>query len=74
MTDDQRPEQPESTGKIVVSGRPLRTEYIETDQEFEGLVNPSDLGSASRSCLAIIVTLLIIALLVCVFLFGKLFM
>jgi hypothetical protein len=71
MTDDQRPETP---GKIVVPGRPLRTEYIETEPEFEGLVNPSDLGSASRSCLAIIVTLLIIALLVCVFLFGKLFM
>jgi hypothetical protein len=71
MTDDQRPETP---GKIVVPGQPLRTEYIETEPEFEGLVNPSDLGSASRSCLAIIVTLLIIALLVCVFLFGKLFM
>jgi hypothetical protein len=71
MTDNQRPE---PNGKIVVPGRPLRTEYIETDQEFEGLVNAADLGSASRSCLAIIVTLLIIALLVCVFLVGKLFM
>ncbi len=71
MTDDQRPE---PNGKIVVPGRPLRTEYIETDQEFEGLVNTADLGSASRSCLAIIVILLIIALLICVFLIGTLFM
>jgi len=34
----------------------------------EGLVAPADLGSASRSCLAIIVVLLIIVLLLCVFL------
>lgn len=33
----------------------------------EGLVKPADLGSASRSCLAIIVVLIIIVLLVCVF-------
>ncbi len=65
------PDQPE---KIVVPGRPLRTEYIETDEEFEGLVNPRDLGSASRSCLAIIVILLVIALLLCVFLVGTLVM
>lgn len=33
----------------------------------EGLVTPRDLGSASRSCLAIIVLLLVILLLLCVF-------
>lgn len=59
-----------SPGKIVVPGRPARIEYIETDEEFEGLVDPRDLGSASRSCLAIIITLVIIGLLVCVFLVG----
>jgi len=44
------------------------------DEEFEGLVNSRDLGSASRSCLAIIVILLVIALLLCVFLIGSLVM
>ncbi len=67
MTDqDQQPPQQ----KFVVPGRPARVEYIETDEEFEGLVNPRDLGSASRSCLAIIIVLLIILLLLCVFLVG----
>lgn len=70
MTDEQPSE---SSGKLVVPGRPVRTEYIETDAEFEGLVNPRDLGSASRSCLAIIIVLLIIGLLVCVFLVGTIF-
>lgn len=67
----QEPDRPQ---KIVVPGRPLRTEYIETEEEFEGLVNPRDLGSASRSCLAIIIILLVIALLLCVFLIGTLVM
>lgn len=68
---DQEPDRPV---KLVVPGRPLRTEYIESDEEFEGLVNPRDLGSASRSCLAIIIVLLVIALLLCVFLVGSLVM
>ncbi|MEJ7900957.1 MAG: hypothetical protein WKF63_03875 [Thermomicrobiales bacterium] len=67
----QDPDRPQ---KIVVPGRTLRTDYIETDEEFEGLVTPRDLGSASRSCLAIIVILLVIALLICVFLVGTLVM
>jgi len=70
MTEEQ-PSEP--SPKLVVPGRPLRTEYIETDDEFEGLVNPRDLGSASRSCLAIIIVLLIIGLLLCVFLVGTIF-
>ncbi len=65
---------PDEPTKIVVPGRPLRTEYIETDEEFEGLVNPADLGSASRSCLAIIIVLIVIGLLVCVFLVGTIVM
>jgi hypothetical protein len=60
--------------KIVVPGRPLRTEYIETDEEFEGLVSQADIGSASRSCLAIIIVLGIIGLLLCVFLIGAVMM
>jgi len=67
----QDPDRPQ---KIVVPGRPPRTDSIETDAEYEGLVNPRDLGSASRSCLAIIVILLVIALLLCVFLIGSLVM
>lgn len=69
MNDASPPEQ--TLGKIVVPGRPARLEYMESDEEFEGLVNPSDLGSASRSCLAIIIILVIIGLLVCVFLVGS---
>ncbi|MDQ3541097.1 MAG: hypothetical protein M3440_10445 [Chloroflexota bacterium] len=34
----------------------------------EGFVNRRDLGSASRSCLAIIIVLVVILLLLCVFL------
>jgi hypothetical protein len=42
--------------------------------QFDGLVNAQDLGSASRSCLAIIVVLLIIGVLLCVFLIGAVVM
>lgn len=38
------------------------------DGDEEVLVSPADIGSASRSCLAIIIILLIIALMICVFL------
>ena len=44
-----------------------RREDGERDPE-DLLVAPADLGSASRSCLAILIILLIIALLLCVFL------
>ena len=54
--------------RIVVPGGPLRTEYIQTDDEFEGMVSQEEIGSASRSCLAIIIGLLIIAGFLCVFL------
>lgn len=42
--------------------------------QFDGLVNAQDLGSASRSCLAIIVVLVIIGVLLCVFLIGTVVM
>jgi hypothetical protein len=51
--------------RIVVPGGPLRNEYIQTDDEFEGMVSQEEIGSASRSCLAIIIGLLIIAGFVC---------
>ena len=42
------------------------------DDVDPGLVKPADLGSASRSCLAIIVVLVVILLLLCVFFIGQL--
>jgi hypothetical protein len=54
--------------RIVVPGGPLRTGYIEAEDEFEGMVSQEEIGSASRSCLAIIIGLLIIAGFLCVFL------
>jgi len=36
-----------------------------------GLVKPQDLGSASRSCLAIIIVMIVILLLLCVFFIGQ---
>jgi len=41
------------------------------DDVDPGLVKPQDLGSASRSCLAIIVVLIVILLLLCVFFVGQ---
>ncbi len=64
--------EPERPRTIVVPGQPARAERVESGDEFDGLVNPRDLGSASRSCLAIIVILLVIAMLLCVFLIGSL--
>lgn len=60
----------DSSRKIVVPGQFRRTESIDPAEEFEGLVSQADIGSASRSCLAIIVVLAIIGLLLCVFLVG----
>jgi hypothetical protein len=43
--------------------------FHESDlDDTEGLVSPADIGSASRSCLAIIIILLLIALAICLFL------
>ena len=56
-------EQPAPRRTIVVPTPPRLEE-----SEPAPLVSTGDLGSASRSCLAIIVVLLFIALLLCVFL------
>ena len=50
--------------RTIVVGPPRRDD----DEAATPLVSTGDLGSASRSCLAIIVVLLFIALLLCVFL------
>jgi hypothetical protein len=47
--------------RIIVPGTP-------GDDEREVLVRPEDIESTSRSCLAVIVILLFIALMICVFL------
>lgn len=41
------------------------------DDMEEVLVSPEDIGSASRSCLAIIIMLLVITLLICLFLLAQ---
>ena len=51
--------------RIVVPGGTLRTENIQDNDEFEGMVSQEEIGSASRSCLAIIIGLLIIAGFIC---------
>ncbi|MGB3330600.1 MAG: hypothetical protein WBA46_16690 [Thermomicrobiales bacterium] len=58
------PEDPNAlpTRRTIVVGPPR------DDDEAMPLVSSRDLGSASRSCLAIIVVLLFIALIICVFL------
>lgn len=48
--------------KIVVPGTPG------DDDDREVLVRPEDIESTSRSCLAVIVILLFIALMICIFL------
>ena len=47
---------------------PSRDTFDDVDP---GLVKPADLGSASRSCLAIIVVFVVILLLLCVFFIGQ---
>jgi hypothetical protein len=46
---------------------PPRNDDPAVDEQPEALVSPADIGSASRSCLAIIVVLAAIVLLLCVF-------
>ncbi len=41
------------------------------DDVDEVLVSPEDIGSASRSCLAIIIMLIVITLLICEFLLAQ---
>lgn len=68
MTDDASTPTPGQEGegrRVIRVPDPGRDRPGDPD---EGLVNPRDLGSASRSCLAIIIVMLAILLLLCVFL------
>ena len=59
---DREPEAPRPSGKIVVPGH----RHEATPPTGEPPVNTGDLASASRSCLAIIVILIILVLFACV--------
>lgn len=65
MTDGSPSSGPERDEPTVFRGPDPRRDG--TGDVGEGLVNRRDLGSASRSCLAIIIVLLVILLLLCVF-------
>ena len=62
-TDNSHPQPP-----FRELGQPAPGDFDAVDP---GVVTPGDLGSASRSCLAIIVVLMVILLLLCVFFIGQ---
>lgn len=69
-TDERRDRPPE---RIVVPGVSTRRDVVEEPDDVDGVAiseeqQVRDLGSASRSCVAILAVMLVIALLVCVFL------
>jgi hypothetical protein len=64
--DDERP------ATIIVPGASRRADELSDGDLLTEAQQVQDLGSASRSCVAIIAILLIMALLVCVFLFWAL--
>jgi len=66
MTDDSSTPTAGQEERTVI--RVPDPDQVRASDPDEGLVNPRDLGSASRSCLAIIIVLLAIVLLLCVFL------
>jgi hypothetical protein len=76
MTEPQDPraerETPPPTS-IVVPGRPVPDEGMTDDELLDEAQQVRDLGSASRSCVAILATLLIVALAICVFLMWAFF-
>ncbi len=65
MTDSSPSTGPDRDPRRVIRVPEPNRDHI--DDLDEGLVNPRDLGSASRSCLAIIIALVVILLLLCVF-------
>ena len=74
---DERRERPPD--RIVVPGSARRYDAPEELDDCDGVTiseeqQVRDLGSASRSCVAILAALLIIALLVCVFLMWVAFL
>lgn len=68
---DERRDAPSE--RIVVPGGSQGSDLPEELDAFDEEQQVRDLGSASRSCVAILTVLLIIALLVCVFLIWAFF-
>lgn len=68
--DDNRTEHDPDRPKTLVVPGTARGEYEELGEDdlAEELQRAQDLGAASRSCVAIIGVLLIMALLICIFL------
>jgi hypothetical protein len=62
-------DQDDGTRRVIRVPTPEVVEPGTSDDDV--LVSPADIGSASRSCLAILVVLLIIALLLCVFIVAQ---
>lgn len=78
MTDDQHPSengQPdtERPATIIVPGRARDVEDLDDDELLSEAQQVQDLGSASRSCMAIIAIVLLMALVVCAFLMWAFF-
>lgn len=68
---DERRERPPE--RIVVPGSPPRDDAFDDMPAISDEQQVRDLGSASRSCVAILAALLILALLLCLFLSWALF-
>lgn len=72
-TDNGRPT-PERPQTIVVPGHVPSAEMLSDEELLTEAQQVQDLGAASRSCVAIIVVLLFVALLICVFLMWAFFL
>lgn len=59
---------------LVVPERDHAIDDLSDEELVSGAQNARDLGSASRSCVAIIAVLLFVAFILCVFLFWALFL
>lgn len=71
---DNGQQQEERSTTFVVPGSRRATDDVSEEELASELQQVRDLGSASRSCVAIIAVLLIVALLICIFLVWATFM
>lgn len=72
MSDSNEP-----TRRVIKVPKPTVVDPGDSREPYDDedvLVSPADIGSASRSCLAIIVILLIIMLMICAFLVAQPFL
>lgn len=71
---DNGQQQEERSTTFVVPDSRQATDDLSEEERASELQQVRDLGSASRSCVAIIAVLLIVALLICIFLVWATFM